>query len=223
VASGLEFLPEHMRGGHIGRSNPQLLPPPLKAPHKSEPVYLTVPLDHFGPAGGKTMQLHYFLSNSSYKGGPLFVKMAGEGSVNGCYTDQITANFKGLSICPEHRFFGETSVPSNDSSTAGLKYLSVEQNLADVKAIVDHVKLDPKYKDSPVVALGGSYSGASAAWVRLRYPETITAAIAESGPVEATLDVSTARHTCSIHSHIASATASYTVCEYSTPYLHTHT
>jgi hypothetical protein len=177
-----------MRGGFVAQSNPELLP--LAAPpHRPQPVYVTVPLDHFGPAGGKTMQIHYFLSNSSYKkGGPLFVNMAGEGSVHGCYTSEITAAFDGLSICPEHRFFGETSVPSNDSSNEGLRYLSVEQNLADVKAIVEHVKLNPEYNEAPVVALGGSYSGASAAWVRLQYPNTITASIAESGPVEATLD-----------------------------------
>ena len=112
---GLDVLPEHMRGGFVAQSNPELLP--LAAPpHRPQPVYVTVPLDHFGPAGGKTMQIHYFLSNSSYKkGGPLFVNMAGEGSVHGCYTSEITAAFDGLSICPEHRFFGETSVPSNDS------------------------------------------------------------------------------------------------------------
>jgi hypothetical protein len=58
-----------------------------------------------------------------------------------------------------------------------------------LKTLVDnYLFLKDVPKVPPVVALGGSYSGASAAWVRMRYPDTVAAAVAESGPVVATYD-----------------------------------
>jgi pimeloyl-ACP methyl ester carboxylesterase len=134
------------------------------------------------------MQVRYYAYEASWdKAGPLFVEMPGEGSVSGCGAPSLVRAFNGLILCPEHRFFGTTSVPGNSSSTANLRFLSVEQNLADVKAIVGDAKR--VYSTSvPVVAIGGSYSGASAAWARMTYPETFSSAISESGPVEATLD-----------------------------------
>jgi hypothetical protein len=104
---------------------------------------------------------------------------------NGTLVDR----FNGASVGLEHRFFG-SSVPLNDSSTKALDaYLSVEQNLADIAMLLAHVK---QYlgvpRDTPVVSMGGSYAGASAAWMRFRYPNDIAAALAASPPIRATLD-----------------------------------
>eukprot|EP00966_Prymnesium_polylepis_P231300 5352459-Prymnesium_polylepis.1 len=50
--------------------------------------------------------------------------------------------------------------------------------------LVAHVKAD-KGLTGPVIAYGCSYPGALAAWLRTRYPDTVSAAIAASAPVQA--------------------------------------
>ena len=182
-------VPTHLRNGFIGEllTSEEAASGPI-APAAATLHVLDVPLDHFDDKNTKTMQVRYYAYEASWdKAGPLFVEMPGEGSVSGCGAPSLVRAFNGLILCPEHRFFGTTSVPGNSSSTANLRFLSVEQNLADVKAIVGDAKR--VYSTSvPVVAIGGSYSGASAAWARMTYPETFSSAISESGPVEATLD-----------------------------------
>jgi len=42
--------------------------------------------------------------------------------------------------------------------------------------------------DTAFVAFGGSYSGALAGWLRLKYPSHVIASVATSSPVEAELD-----------------------------------
>ena len=72
------------------------------------------------------------------------------------------------------------SVPQGyDSSSASLRYLSIEQNLADGAALVQHLKaLYPEA--AHVVTQGGSYAGASSAWMRHAYPQLIDAAVAQA-------------------------------------------
>lgn len=75
---------------------------------------------------------------------------------------------QGLVILTEHRFYGK-SQPFTDLSTEHLQYLSSEQALADYANLIDHVRELYNATDSnPVVAFGGSYSGALAAWLRLK-------------------------------------------------------
>jgi len=69
---------------------------------------------------------------------------------------------------------------------ADLKYLSSHQALSDLANF--HAFMSYKYSLSPAnkwISWGGSYPGMLAAWVRLRFPHLIHAAVSSSAPVRA--------------------------------------
>lgn len=54
-----------------------------------------------------------------------------------------------------------------------LRFLNVEQALADTAHFVEHIKLNsvtPGAQNSPVVVVGGHYSASLALWFRQSYP-----------------------------------------------------
>lgn len=74
-------------------------------------------------------------------------------------------------------------------SSKNLVHLSSEQALADLAEFIVDIK--PKYKIPPTakwVAFGGSYPGSLAAWLRMKYPHLIHAAVSSSGPLLAKID-----------------------------------
>lgn len=81
-----------------------------------------------------------------------------------------------------HRFYGN-SQPFKDLSTDHLQYLSSRQALADADNFVRNYVFKQYGTATKVVSFGGSYSGALSAWLRLKYPATIYAAIATSAPI----------------------------------------
>lgn len=78
---------------------------------------------------------------------------------------------------------------SRDISTENLVYLNSEQALADLAEFI--VNIQSKY-DIPStakwIAFGGSYPGSLAAWLRMKYPHLIHAAVSTSGPLLAIID-----------------------------------
>ena len=62
-----------------------------------------------------------------------------------------------------------------------LSYCTVEQALADYAIVIQ--KLRSAYGPVPVVAIGGSYGGMLAAWLRLKYPASVQGAISASAPI----------------------------------------
>ena len=75
---------------------------------------------------------------------------------------------------------GELSVKS-------LTWLSSHQALADLAAFIVSMKAEHSLT-GPWVAIGGSYPGSLAGWLRLKYPHLIAGAVAASGPVNAKPD-----------------------------------
>ncbi|KAJ2946874.1 hypothetical protein O0L34_g16206 [Tuta absoluta] len=69
------------------------------------------------------------------------------------------------------------------SIVKNLKYLSSRQALADLSRLIQMIKSSPQFKDSKVIAVGGSYAGNLAAWMRLKYPNQVHAAWSSSAPV----------------------------------------
>lgn len=117
----------------------------------------------------------------------MFVTMGGEAEAGPSFCNKRADTHSALVLGVEHRFYG-LSVPKGGSplSRDMLDYLSVEQNLADTVGILNDVKA--KYKAGPGFAFGGSYSGATCAWFRLTYPESVAGCISESGVVNAILN-----------------------------------
>lgn len=91
----------------------------------------------------------------------------------------------------EHRYYGE-SQPFADWSTENLKYLTIENALADTAIFLEMVnmELQDNYggQRRKVIVIGGSYPGAFSAWMRYKYPHIVDASISSSGVVNAILD-----------------------------------
>ena len=189
--NGGAYLPEHARGGKLAATHPELLPPTDYGTSLPEKMYLEVPLDHFDPSNKKTWKDKFYINRGHWdpENGPIFVEMGGEGACGGVGVSADAIKHEAMMVAVEHRFYGE-SVPFGDMSTENLKYLTVEQNLADTAAIVEHVKATFSGGTPRVVLnFGGSYSGATAAWFREKYPNVTHAAFSSSGVVNAILDM----------------------------------
>jgi len=183
--AGLKYLPEHARGGLVAKLAPELIPP---TPSLTSVHWVAqMPLDHFGD-DKRTFGVNYFIDDSCWDplDGPIFVEMGGEGPCGGASCGKLHRTHKALAVSVEHRFYGE-SIPFNNRSLPIIKYLSVEQNLADTAAIIELIQANLT-KRRVVMNFGGSYSGATAAWFRLKYPNTTYAASSSSGVVNAILN-----------------------------------
>lgn len=77
---------------------------------------------------------------------------------------------------------------NSNLSTESLKYLSIDQSLADIAHFITEVKRERRYQNSSVVVIGGSYSATMATWFRQKYPHLAVGAWASSAPLLAQVD-----------------------------------
>lgn len=148
-------------------------------------------LDHSSPSDLRTWKQRYFVNDSFYdfnNQGPVFLMIGGEGPadarwmVKGAWID-YAQKFKALCLNLEHRYYGE-SHPTEDLSIKNLQYLSSYQALADLAAFINAMNDKFKLKKNVRwIAFGGSYPGSLAAWLRLKYPHLVYAAVSSSGPL----------------------------------------
>lgn len=76
-----------------------------------------------------------------------------------------------------------------DFSTENLRYLSIDQALADIAYFIKHQKAAiTGLANSKVVAVGSSYSAALATWARVKFPHLIDVTYASSAPLKAIKD-----------------------------------
>lgn len=115
--------------------------------------------------------------------------------------DQLAPELDALLVFAEHRYEGE-SVPELIGTPDCLAYASVEQALADYATVISTLRAElgaaavsagpggggadgaaPPPPAVPFVAVGGSYGGMLAAWLRFKYPSAVVGAIAASAPI----------------------------------------
>ena len=156
---------------------------------------LNVPLTYDSSSSSPvTFDVRYHVDDSHFdktNEAPIMIQMGGEGtadSVN-CNSDMVANN--AICVQIEHRFYG-SSLPSLKDGGGSNKNmalgLSVEANALDTVAVLEAVqKLYPVEGGGKRVVMnfGGSYSGATATWFRMTYPDSTAGAISSSGVVNA--------------------------------------
>ncbi|WP_367606430.1 S28 family serine protease [Legionella sp. W05-934-2] len=136
-----------------------------------------------------TFKQRYYLDEVYAKdaNAPVFFYVCGEAacsqsSLSGAIRS-YARRYQARLIALEHRFYGK-SQPFNDLSTNHLRYLTIENALADLasfqKAMTQKHGWSGKW-----VSFGGSYPGSLSAYYRLHYPDLVVGAIASSAPVRA--------------------------------------
>ncbi|KAL1919178.1 uncharacterized protein VTP21DRAFT_2560 [Calcarisporiella thermophila] len=162
-----------------------------KANPNAFPVYwFDQKVDHFSKHSPKFKQ-RYFLNDTYYKpGGPVLLYAPGEATarpVGGGQLRELAKATNGLMVSLEHRYYGE-SLPTKKSDFHGMRFLTVDNALADMAYFIKHSKLPKVSKKTKWAVVGGSYPGVQAAWMRQSYPDLVHAALASSAPVQAKED-----------------------------------
>ncbi|KXX79502.1 putative serine protease EDA2 [Madurella mycetomatis] len=159
-------------------------------------------IDHSNPDLGTFSQRYWW--NSTFwegPGSPVVIFNPGEApaeyytgfltnrTITGLYAQAIGAAI----ILIEHRYWGDSS-PFQVLDTQNLTYLTLENAVADMVHFARNVRLpfDPSgatnSPNAPWINVGGSYSGALAAWIDKLSPGTFWAHHASSAPVQAIRD-----------------------------------
>ncbi|RHY51753.1 hypothetical protein DYB38_000962 [Aphanomyces astaci] len=153
-------------------------------------------VDHTDPTNNSTwnQRFHFNMNHYGGAGFPVFLVIEGEwvsshASVtsNGYFFNQLAKKHKALIVSLEHRFYGK-SQPFADFATPNMKFLTSHQALADIANFQDFFTGALDIKNAKWVAMGGSYAGNLAAWVKLKYPTRFAGTWASSAPVNAKVD-----------------------------------
>jgi len=153
-------------------------------------------LDHYNHQDDRRWTQRYWIEDSYWSGaaagGPIFLQLGGEGPENERIVTSMQMSVyakthRALQVGIEHRYYGQ-SQPRPDLSTDNLQWLTSQQALADAAELILYVREKYKAYKSPIITFGCSYSGALAAFFRIKYPHITMGSVASSAPVEATLD-----------------------------------
>ncbi|XP_031618081.1 putative serine protease K12H4.7, partial [Contarinia nasturtii] len=157
--------------------------------------YITQRLDNFDHQNNLTFEMRYLTNDIWFKsGGPIFIMIGGEWEISaghilpGQHIYDMAKENNGLLLYSEHRFYGK-SQPTKTSSTENLKYLSVEQSLADLAHLIRVITSDKEMNATGgVILVGGSYAATMAAWFKQKYPHLVKGSWASSAPLHAKLN-----------------------------------
>ncbi|KAJ8924680.1 hypothetical protein NQ315_000831 [Exocentrus adspersus] len=143
-------------------------------------------------------RLRYYVNTEFFDTGArnvAFLYIGGEFPVSSEWMESGTwidnaKKYSAVLFQPEHRYYG-VSAPLPDYSTENLRFLSIDQALADLARFVR--AMNDKYSlasDVKWIAYGASYSASLATWLRSKYPDLVQGAVAASAPLLAKLNFS---------------------------------
>ncbi|XP_051535603.1 lysosomal Pro-X carboxypeptidase isoform X2 [Myxocyprinus asiaticus] len=155
--------------------------------------YFDQQIDHFGFLENGTFKQRYLLNDQHWhkEGGPILFYTGNEGDItwfcnNTGFMWDVAEQLEAMLVFAEHRYYGE-SMPFGEESYSNAKYLNYltsEQALADFAVLIKALKKTlPGAQKSSVIAIGGSYGGMLAAWLRMKYPSAVIGALAASAPI----------------------------------------
>ncbi|XP_030633269.1 lysosomal Pro-X carboxypeptidase [Chanos chanos] len=155
--------------------------------------YFEQQIDHFGFLENGTFKQRYLVNDLHWhkEGAPILFYTGNEGDIawfcnNTGFMWDTAEELGAMLVFAEHRYYGE-SLPFGQESYSDAKYLNYltsEQALADFAVLIQALKRTvPGARGSPVIAIGGSYGGMLAAWLRMKYPSAVIGALASSAPI----------------------------------------
>lgn len=154
-------------------------------------------IDHKNPSLGTFEQFYYYSSQYwAGPGSPILLFTPGEANVTGYNSYTTTSRTSGVLaqklgaavVVIEHRYWG-TSSPYAELSTKNLKYLTLENSILDFIRFAETAELPfapeggSNATAAPWIFIGGSYSGALAAWIESVAGGTFWAYWSSSAPV----------------------------------------
>ncbi|XP_022119901.2 putative serine protease K12H4.7 [Pieris rapae] len=156
--------------------------------------WINMPIDHFDPQNTDTYRMR-FMSNDQFFGGdgsPLYILVGGEwdiveGWLRAGNMYLSAQENKGYMFYTEHRYYGE-SLPYQNFTTENLRFLNVDQALADLAYFIREMKSHPRFAESKVILFGGSYAANMVIWFKQRYPHLVEGVVGSSGPILAKVD-----------------------------------
>eukprot|EP01084_Bolivina_argentea_P039889 73704_1 len=157
--------------------------------------WYTQRLDHFDPQNNVTFSQRYLVYDGAFNKSKnvIFFYAGNEGPIDAFYNNtgfmfDIAPDFGALVIFCEHRYYGETHPFGNDFSASAMKYLTMENAVADYAQFMTDMKTKFKLQNAKVIVFGGSYGGILAALCRIHYPAIFDMALAASAPIPQTLN-----------------------------------
>lgn len=170
---------------------------PLQDQINYETKWYTQTVDHFSWANGDTFEQRYLVNKDHWcgKNCPILFYCGNEGDIevftnNTGWMWQNAESLHAMLIFAEHRYYGKSIPYGLDPTLVTPKYikqlgfLNSEQALADYAKLIYSIKNELyEAKLSPVIAVGGSYGGMLAAWMRMKYPNAVAGALAGSAPI----------------------------------------
>lgn len=177
--------------------SPKSLQPPVTNAAPDETVqtkWIQQRVNNFDLSDERTWQMRY-MENSFFleDGGVVFIHIGGENEIDdgwllGGHMRDMAIELQGAMFYVEHRYYGE-SRPTPDISPENLRFLNVDQAMADLAHFILHIKqTNVLLKNSSVILVGASYGATLTTWFMQEYPDLARGAWVSSAPLKAQVD-----------------------------------